>query len=114
MYQVYVSLYDSIKYFPKKDQYTLGIRLEAMALDILELIFLARARSGAGQTLLLRKVDLKLKTLRLLVRMSHEIGALSQSSYIALEEKLLEIGRIIGGWLRKLNAKPADVPAGLQ
>ena len=104
--------YNSIKYFPKKDQYSLGIRLETMVLEILELTVLAKTKAGTSRMLLLNKIDVKLKLFKLFVRIAHDIKAMSQSRYISLEEKLLEIGRMLGGWIRKLNTKPADDTAG--
>ena len=101
-------LYNSIKYFPKRDQYTLGIRLEAMALEILELSLLAKTKIGTSRMLILNKIDIKLKILRLFVRVSYNNEILSQSRYISAEEKLLEIGRMLGGWIKKLNTKPAN------
>ena len=106
-------LYTSIKLFPKKDQYTLGIRLETLTLEILELVLLSRMKTGLSKVLLLKKADLRLKILKLLVRASHEVRALPQSRYIILEEKLLEIGKMLGGWLKKLNTKPTDNTVGL-
>jgi len=58
--------------------------------------------------LILNKIDLKLKTLKFFIRMSYEIKSLSQSRYIKLEERSLEIGRMLGGWIKKLNTKPAE------
>ena len=58
--------------------------------------------------LILNKIDIKLKILRLFVRVSYNNEILSQSRYISAEEKLLEIGRMLGGWIKKLNTKPAN------
>lgn len=37
--------------------------------------------------------------------MAHEIKAMSQNRYITSEEKLLEIGRMLGGWLKQTKLK---------
>ncbi|OHA90558.1 MAG: hypothetical protein A2832_01015 [Candidatus Zambryskibacteria bacterium RIFCSPHIGHO2_01_FULL_44_22b] len=79
-----------------------------MALEILELSLLAKTKIGTSRMLILNKIDIKLKILRLFVRVSYNNEILSQSRYISAEEKLLEIGRMLGGWIKKLNTKPAN------
>lgn len=105
---MYSLIYLSIKYFPKKDQYALGIRIENMALEILELALLARAKSGLSRMLILKKLDLKLKILKLMIRLASDLKILSTSRYISLQEKALEIGKMLGGWIKKLDTKPAN------
>ena len=79
-----------------------------MALEILELSLLAKTKIGTSRMLILNKIDIKLKILRLFVRVSYNNEILSQSRYISAEEKLLEIGRMLGGWIKKLNTNPAN------
>ncbi len=68
-------------------------------------MLLARAKTGMSKGLILHKIDLKIKLLKLLIRMSFDVKALSQSKYISLEEKLLEIGKMLGGWIKQHNTK---------
>ena len=85
---------------PKKDRYTLAIRLEQTTLEILELLFLARTKTGAGKLLILNKADTKLQLLKLFVRQSAELKSIPAGTYADLEGRLLEIGRILGSWLK--------------
>lgn len=64
---------------------------------------MAQTKANKSKLLILKKCDLKAKTVRLLVRMAYEIKAIDQRKYLLLEEKLLEIGRMIGGWLKQIN-----------
>jgi len=100
VYALYLQFYACSKVFPKKDRLTLAVRIEQRILETLELLLLAQTKTGKSRLLILKKCDLKAKTLQLLVRMAYEVKALDQRKYLALEEKLLEIGRMIGGWLR--------------
>jgi hypothetical protein len=58
------------------------------------------ARSGTSRALLLGKADLKLKILKLLVRLAYESKAWDEKKYILLEEKLVELGKMLGGWIK--------------
>lgn len=42
----------------------------------------------------------KLNIIRILIRLMKETGALDNKKYIALQEHIDEIGRMIGGWMR--------------
>lgn len=74
-------------------------------LDLIELVLLAKSKIGVSQQLLLNKADLKLQTLKLIVRIAHQAKDLSDGAYAKLEEQLLEIGCLIGGWLKQTQTK---------
>jgi len=98
-------LYAGVKTLPKKDRYTLGVRMEETALEILELCLLARTKIGPGQLLILNKVDIKLKMLKLFIRLAAELKAFSTGTYADLESRLLEIGKILGGWIKTAKGR---------
>lgn len=91
---------------PKKDRYTLGARMENLLLEIFELAFLAREKSGAGRLLILQRTDVKLKLLRVFVRLSASCEAVPTGTYANLESLLLEIGKLLGGWLKTEKGRP--------
>lgn len=105
VYELYVYIYHTVALFPKRDRYTLGTRLEQNILTLLELLILAESKDGASKLLILNKSDNHIKILKMLTRVSYEIKAMSQSRYIISEEKLLEIGRMLGGWIKQAKTK---------
>lgn len=107
LYEFYARLYAGVKMLPKKDRYTLGVRMEQTALEILELALLARTKTGVSQLLILNKIDIKLKILKLFIRLATEMKALPTGTYAELEGRLLEIGRILGGWLKTAKGREA-------
>lgn len=74
-------------------------------LDLIELILLAKSKAGQSQLLILNKVDLKLQTIKLMVRIAYEGKAIPTGTYAKDEEQLIEIGCIIGGWLKQIQTK---------
>lgn len=98
-------LHNCINIFPKRDRYTIGAKLEQFTLEFFELMMLAREKEGASKLLILQKADVKLKILKLFTRMSFDTKSLPEKKYIEAEKKLLEIGKMLGGWIRQANTK---------
>lgn len=94
-------LYSCVTRFPKKDRFTIGQKSEQTTLKILELLFAANAAANQKRLVLLERVDLKLKILKTLIRLAHDVRALDQKKYLMLEEQLFEIGRMLGGWIKE-------------
>lgn len=110
VYELYVYLYHTVALFPKRDRYTLGARLEQNILNLLELLILAESKDSSSKLLILKKSDHHIQVLKMMVRMAHEVKAMPQSRYINNEEKLLEVGRMLGGWIKqtKLKRPPSE------
>jgi hypothetical protein len=98
---LYVALYRRVDKFPKRARYTIGKRLEDTLLEVTELLFLAYSKQGASKLLIINKADILLKKFNLLVRIAHKTKALPETGYIEIEIMRTEIGKIIGGWIRK-------------
>jgi len=95
---------------PKRDRYALGLKIEQQTLDFFELIMMAYVKTGQSKLLILQKADLKLKMIKLFVRLAHDIKVMPTKRYIELEEKLLELGKMLGGWIKSLNALKTKEP----
>jgi len=105
VYELYLVFYKINEKIPKKDRYTLGIKIEKLIIDLLELFFLALNEYGEEKNIILNKSDIKLKTIKLMIRLAYEIKTISQDEYILLEKKVLEIGKMLGGWIKSENTK---------
>ena len=71
---------------------------------------MAYVKTGPSKLLILQKADLKLKMIKLFVRLAHDIKVLPTKRYIELEEKLLELGKMLGGWIKALTALKTKEP----
>ncbi|MFH1111774.1 MAG: diversity-generating retroelement protein Avd [Patescibacteria group bacterium] len=103
IYQFYKLLHNYIKLFPKAEKYSLGQRIENLTLDTLELAFRASYASKVNRSILLEDLDAKVQILKTLIRLAHEIRALDDNKYLALQENLQEMGKMVGGWIRSLK-----------
>lgn len=82
--------------FPRNRRFTLGERLEAGLLEILEL--LVEAAYAKTKRDVLRRANLRLAVVRHLWRMAHELQIISNKRYAHGAKLLDDLGKQIGGW----------------
>jgi len=87
--------------FPKRFRGSLTTRIELNALELLENITAARYSSEPEAPL--TNASLSLDRLRLLLRLAHSLRALDTTGYERSAESLVEVGQMLGGWLRHLR-----------
>lgn len=105
-YKFYCKIYLSNKQLDKKDKFTIGQKSENIIFEILELLFMANAkRTEKSRLLILNKVDVKVKILKMIIRLSYEIKVISQGQYVVLITDLQELGKMLGGWIKSLQKK---------
>lgn len=56
----------------------------------------------------LTEVNLELESLRMLCRLAHELGMLPHKSQEYAAREMIEIGRMVGGWLKQQQRKTAS------
>jgi len=86
--------------FPKIEKYSLGQKIENLILEILEISLKTVYSPKQEKLSLLKEVDIKVNLLKTLLRLANEIKSLDNKKYLILQEKLQEIGRMVGGWIR--------------
>lgn len=90
---------DRIDDFPKKVRFNISNRVATLVLEILEQII--EALYKRKKILILRDINLKIEKLRVLLRICFNRNYLSAKQYEFIQEKLLEAGRMIGGWTKQ-------------
>jgi len=100
----YQELYLKIEKMPKKDKYILGEKLSLTTLDLMELLLMAgNSNNQKEKKSLLLKASIKLDLLKILIRLAEEIKAMPTKHYLSLQERLQEIGRMLGGWIKAIK-----------
>lgn len=89
----------TLEKFPKKSRFTVTNRIENMALDIVELLIEAKYRRD--KKLILKKINLCLEKIRILLRISHGTQLISTKSYNFAVKSINEVGMMLGGWLKQ-------------
>lgn len=88
--------------FPKSQRFLLAERLSTMALEFYDTI-LDAVMEPEQQGAHLDKADKLLAKLRLYIRLSFDVGCLSQGQWEHAVRRVDELGRLLGGWKRKLT-----------
>jgi hypothetical protein len=92
----------TVEKFPKKVRFTLVDRIINLALDVLELLI--EARFSRQKLPLLRKANLDLEKIRILLRLAFEFRFLPQRQYGHSMKAINEVGRMLGGWIKQQQA----------
>lgn len=92
-------LLPTLEKFPKKSRFTITNRIENMALDIVELLI--EAKYSKEKRPILRKINLYLEKIRILLRISHEIKHISTKSYNFASKGINDVGIMLGGWIKQ-------------
>ena len=92
--------------FPRKVRHTFAERIEALALDVCEDLVEARYTSTqSGKPALLKRINLKLEKLRVLLRLSHTLQYLSHNAYEHAARSINQAGSMLGGWIEQQEQK---------
>ena len=105
-YQFLLWLIPAVEKFPRSQKFLLGDRIQANALSLLE--SLTEAAYVRQRRPVLRRANLDIERLRLLIRLSKDLRHLDMRRYEYAARHLDEIGRQVGGWMR---ASGDDAPA---
>lgn len=87
--------------FPKSERFRMAKRLEDSVFSFYELLIEA-TRSTKRKRWLLIRADVELEKLRIFIRLSQQRKLTSLSQYRFASGALLEIGKLLGGWLKTL------------
>ncbi|MBN4062732.1 MAG: diversity-generating retroelement protein bAvd family protein [Alkaliphilus sp.] len=108
-------MYDLIRYvyiclgeFPKSEKHTMAADIKNSMHNILKMLIAASKKYHKKTTL--RDIDIELQYLKTMFRLASELTSkangspfLSFNKYKNISEKIAELGRILGGWIKKSN-----------
>ena len=102
--------YDLLKYstpfiakFPRGHKFTLGDRLQNLLAELLEMMIEAYYLPPAQKRPLLLKANIHLEKTRYFFRLGYDLGLYDSLRYKDFAERVNEIGRMCGGWLKSLE-----------
>jgi four helix bundle protein len=97
-YELILWLYPTVNKFPKSQRFVLGQHIENTILQILEGII--EANQERDKFPYLKKISVELDKLRILIRLSKDLKFISIKQYSFVAEKVNEIGKMLGGWIK--------------
>ena len=103
IYDFYKLFYAYLDHFPQKSRETLVVKIEETIIKLLESISTASYSNQIEKQKSLMEASANVDFLKILFRLCYELKIIDQKKYILLEEKLQEMGRMLGGWIKSLK-----------
>ncbi|ALA68846.1 hypothetical protein GT50_00620 [Geobacillus stearothermophilus 10] len=101
MYDLILYMYPIVNRFPKQQRFTLGQQIQNTMLDIQKGIIQANRQKNKAP--ILYQIDTELEKLKFLIRLAKDLGFIDIKKYETMSKQIAEIGRLLGGWLRKFG-----------
>ena len=101
-YELYKEFYLCLRTFPRADRYSLGYKCESILLEVLDGLLMASTSDKIKKAAYLERVSVKINLFRVYIRLAKDIKAIENKKYIAIQEIVDEIGRMLGGWMRTM------------
>ena len=102
-YNLYLNVAELVAQFPKKDRYSIGLRLENELLELLKQAVTAEVTLPTFKERALILVITQAEIAKVLVRGAMDRQCIKETNYFSLEEKLQEIAKMTNGWRKSLN-----------
>jgi hypothetical protein len=103
VYDVLMWLLPQIEKFPRVHRYILGKRLEEQLYELLDLTIDAAYTRDKHRILI--QANLLLEKLRYTVRLCKDMKFINLKKYEYLSKQFMEIGKMIGGWIKEQTKK---------
>ena len=89
--------------FPKSVRFTFSNRIDNLALDVYEALI--EAKYSRDKVDILRRANLDIEKLRLLLRLCHDERFLDRRGFEYVAGALDEAGRMVGGWIKERSRR---------
>jgi hypothetical protein len=106
LYKLWYQFYD---YLPKKARYGIAIKIDNLLIEISELLLMANYEHGQCKLHHIETTIKKIDTLKFFLRILWEVKAVDNNKYLFVSKRVLELGRMVGGWRKGLQTKTLPV-----
>ena len=102
-YDLLLWLVNHVGKFPRSHRFVLGERIETAMLEVV--LALVEASYVREKISFLKRANLELEKIRILVRLGKDLGLTSVRQYEFASQELVTLGQQVGGWLRQQREK---------
>lgn len=100
-YDLMIYSFPIVSRFPRDQRFVLGQQIQNQMVEIGKMLVHAnKLKQKRGK---LYEIDIELEKLRLLLRLAKDLGLMSVKKYGHHCERTDEIGKLLGGWLKKVD-----------
>lgn len=100
VYELYKDFHQLRTKVSKADRYTIFQKCDSLLLELLEELLTASRLYKSQKLSALEAAAGKLSFMRILFRLLKDVGSIDLKTYASFEERIDEIGRMVGGWIR--------------
>lgn len=87
--------------FPKSERFDLCTDIKKILYETLaDIVYAWKEYTNKEKLKYLRKVDVNLLVLKTFVQISYQYKYITQKNYMVWNEKISEIGKLTGGWIK--------------
>ncbi len=97
-YDLLIRIYREVHNFPREYKFSLGGKLQETCMEVLDNIIMANSMKDKAPAI--NMVKSNLDRLMIYVRVCNSLHVISDRKYAVLAEKIDEVGRMAGGWLK--------------
>lgn len=97
--------YGALAQFPKSEKFALVTDIKRIMDIMMERVIEAQKKYYKKTTL--QELDVATAKLKAYLRLSYQLGFLPMKKYEIWSEKVVEIGKMLGGWLKSVNGPKA-------
>lgn len=97
-YDLFKILHQYVAKFPRAEKYCLGQKIKETNINFLDQII--RANNARNKRPYLEEASQLLEILRIYLRLCHDLKLIGFKRYEIVSQKIDEIGRMLGGWLK--------------
>lgn len=101
-------IYEKSPSISKDQENTLRRSVEMTTLEILELIVIASRQGYEGKKETLRHAGTKVDTLKVFIDLAGQTGLIKDKEAQDLQDAVTNVGKMIGGWLKKMSEKKEE------
>jgi len=100
-YKLWRNIFEHI---PRRSKFTIGSKIDSVFLEIIELTFIASYSSHEQKIPHLETAIKKMDLLKFFLYVAWDTKDIDNKKYISISEELNELGRMLGGWERKMES----------
>ncbi len=93
-----------LQHLSRLSRFTLGVKIDNLFTDFIELILLAGYADRSHKAPLVQRASSKLDLLKFFLQLAWETQLLDKTKYIAFSKPLDEVGKMLGGWRKQIQA----------
>lgn len=101
--QAYMSWQNNNKHIPKMLRYSMGVKIDSLFAQIIELVSEAMFVSEEQRLPLVRRANVKNDVLKFMLYVLLDLGGLKENIFVELSLKTEEVGKMLYGWRIKLE-----------